>query len=325
MAYSRILSALAGVCLSLAPLLAAAQNFPTRSVRLIVPYAPGGVLDVSARSIAISLAEELGQQVIVENKPGAGGNIGTDLVARSEPDGYTILMFADTNTIAPALYAKLNSDPVTDFEPITLLASGSHVLVAHPSLPVSNVSELIKYAKENPEKLSYATPGTGTAQHLGGEMFKSAAGGLQITHIPYKGGGQAINDIVGGQVKLAMLGLAPALPHIKSGRIKALAVTGQARVAVLPEVPTLQESGLPGVVTTQWLGAVVPAGTPKPVVTRLYAAFIKALHAQSVRSVLERIGMNVTTSASPADFAAFIKTDIQRWPAIVKAAGARTD
>lgn len=324
MGIPRIASTVAGICLSLASLLAEAQDFPTKPLRMIVPYAPGGVLDVSARSIAISLGEELGQQIIVENKPGAGGNIGTDLVARSDPDGYTILMFADTNTIAPALYSKLNSDPVTDFEPITLLASGSHVLVAHPSLPVANVAELIKYAKAHPGKLSYATPGTGTAQHLGGEMFKSAAG-LQIAHVPYKGGGQAINDIVGGQVQLAMLGLAPALPHIRSGRLKALAVTGQARVAVLPEVPTLQESGLPGVVTNQWLGAVVPAGTPKPVVAKLYAALVKSVKAQSVRSVLERIGLTVSPSASPADFAVFIKADLERWPAIVKAAGARAD
>jgi tripartite-type tricarboxylate transporter receptor subunit TctC len=325
MRLTRIGSALAGLCLTLAPLFAAAQDYPSKPVRLIVPYAPGGVLDVSARSIAIPLAKELGQQVIVENKPGGGGNIGTDLVARSEPDGYTILMFTDTNTIAPALYRKLSYDPVADFAPVTLLASGSHVVVAHPSLPVASIKELIAYATTHPGKLSYASPGAGTAQHLGGEMLKSAAGGLHITHVPYKGGGQAINDVVGGQVQLAVLGLAPALPHIKAGKLKALGVTGEERVAVLPGVPTIQEAGLPGVQTTQWLGVAVAAGTPAPVQEKLYAAFVKSVNAPSVRSVLDRIGLRVTTSTSPAAFAAFIRSDIQRWPAIVKAAGATAD
>lgn len=325
MRFTRIAACLAGACLSLASLLTAAQEYPSKPVRLIVPYAPGGVLDVSARSIAIPLAQELGQQVIVENKPGGGGNIGSDLVARSEPDGYTILMLADTNTIAPALYSKLSYDTVRDFAPITLLASGSHVVVAHPSLPVSTIKELVAYAKAHPGRLSYATPGTGTAQHLGGEMMKSAAGGLQVTHVPYKGGGQAINDVVGGQVQLAVLGLAPALPHIMAGKLKALGVTGRERVTVLPGVPTIQEAGLPGVETTQWLGAAVPAGTPAAVQMKLYAAFTKAVNAPSVRSVLDRIGLTVTTSTSPADFALFIRTDVQRWPAIVKAAGATAD
>lgn len=316
---------LASIVLVLLSSLAMAADFPSKPIRLVVPYAPGGVLDVSTRAIAASLSDELGQQVIVENKPGAGGNIGTDFVARSEPDGYTILMFADTNAIAPALYSKLNHDPVRDFEPITLLASGSHVLVAHPSLPVSNVRELIEHARKSPGTLSYATPGNGTAQHLGGEMFKSAAGGLQITHIPYKGGGQAIGDVVGGQVPLAMLGLAPALPHIKSGRLKALGVTGRSRVAVLPDVPTIQESGVANFETTQWFGAAVPAGTPKPVVGRLYDAFLKAVATPSVGAVLGKIGLTATTSTSPSDFAQFIESDITKWPPIVQAAGARVD
>lgn len=309
----------------LAPLFAASQDFPLKPLRLIVPYPPGGVLDVSARRIAIPLGKELGQQVIVENKPGAGGNIGTDLVARSDPDGYTILMFADTNTIAPALYAKLNHNPVGDFAPITLIASGPHVLVAHTSVPVSNVRELIAYAKLNPGKLSYATPGSGTAQHLGGEMFKTAAGSLQITHIPYKGGGQAISDVVGGQVPLAMLGLAPALPHIKSGRLKALAITGRTRVTVLPQVPTVWESGLPNFETNQWLGSVVPAGTPKPIIEKLHAAFLKAVGSSEVTSFLDGIGLTVTTSTSSSDFGDFIKEDIKRWPPVVRAAEARID
>jgi tripartite-type tricarboxylate transporter receptor subunit TctC len=307
------------------PLVAAAQDYPSKPIKIVVPYPPGGVLDITARAFAAPLAESLGQQVIVDNRPGAGGNIGTDLVARADPDGYTILMFADTNTIAPSLYQKLNHDPVRDFTPITRVVTGSHVLVSHPDVPVHDARELITYARKNPGKLSYASPGNGTAQHLGGEMFKVAGGGLQIAHVPYKGGGQAIIDVVGGQVPLGVLGLAPALPHIKAGRLRALAVTGKSRVPVIAEVPTLDESGLPGFETLQWYGPVVPAGTPEPIVRRLHAEFLKAAQLPAVVARLESMGLAVDTSATPQDFATFIRHDIPRWPSIVQAAGVKLD
>lgn len=307
------------------PLSGIAQDFPSKPIRLIVPYPPGGVMDATTRAFAAPLAQSLGQQVVVENRPGAGGNIGTDLVANAEPDGHTILMFADTNTIAPSLYKKLNHDPVGDFAPITMIVMGSHVLVSHPDLPVRNVQELIEYAKQNPDKLSYATPGNGTAQHLGGEMFKVAAGNLKIAHVPYKGGGQAIIDVVGGQVPLAVLGLAPALPHIKTGRLRALAVTGKARLPIIKDVPTLHESGLTGFETVQWYGPVVPAATPKSVVAKLHREFLKAAQLPEVKERMANLGMEIKTSASPEEFANFIKQDIPKWPPVVEAAGARLD
>jgi tripartite-type tricarboxylate transporter receptor subunit TctC len=311
--------------LALLPLSLHAQDYPVKPIRLVVPFAPGGVMDLTARSIAAPLGELLGQSVLVENRPGGGGNIGTDAVARSAPDGYTLLMLGDNNTIAPALYAKLNHDVVRDFAPVTNLVSGSHVLVAHPSLPAGNIRELIAYAKKHPKELSYASPGNGTAQHLGGEMFKMMAGGLEITHIPYKGGGQAIGDVVGGQVMLGVLGLAPVIPHLKAGKLKALGVTGKHRVAILPDVPTIAESGLPGFETLQWYGVVAPAGTPAAVIAKLHAELLQAARAPLFVERLAAAGMEVAPNARPEDFARFIREDIARWPAIVKAAGASVD
>ncbi len=311
--------------LALVPLSVQAQDYPAKPIRLVVPFAPGGVMDLTARSIAAPLGESLGQSVLVENRPGGGGNIGADAVAKAPADGYTLLVLGDNNTIAPALYAKLNHDVVRDFVPIANLVSGSHIFVAHPSLPVSNIRELVDYAKAHPKELSYASPGNGTAQHLGGEMFKVMAGGLQITHIPYKGGGQAIGDVVGGQVKFAVLGLAPVLPHLKAGKLKALGVTGKRRVAILPDVPTIAESGLPEFETLQWYGIVAPAGTPAPVVAKLHAELLKAVRAPLFVERLTAAGMDITPSARPEDFARFIREDMVKWPAIVKAAGARVD
>ena len=304
---------------------AGAQGYPDRPVRMLVPFPPGGVMDVSARTVAPFLQQALGQPVIIENRPGSGGMLGTDAGAHAAPDGYTLTVIGDHNTIAPALYARLNHDIVKDFAPITKLVIGSHVLVAHASLPVSSIQELIAAAKAHPGELSYASPGNGTAQHLGAEMFKVMAGNLQITHIPYKGGGQAIGDVVGGQVKLAMLGLAPALPHIKSGKLKALGVTGRKRVAVLPDVPTIAESGLPGFETLQWYGVAAPAGTPPAVIQRLYTELVKAVRQPAAVERLASVGMEVAPSASPGEFARFIREDMVKWPAVVKAAGARID
>ncbi|HTO51299.1 MAG TPA: tripartite tricarboxylate transporter substrate binding protein, partial [Burkholderiales bacterium] len=295
----------AGICVAAAIVGAVspgaqAQDFPNRPIRMIVPFPPGGVMDVTARAVATPLQEGLGQSVIIENRPGGGGNIGTEVVARAAPDGYTLLVIGDHTTIAPAIYSHLSYDFLRDFAPITNLVTGSHVLVAHSSLAINNVQELIAEAKKHPGELSYASPGSGTAQHLGAEMLKAMAGGLQITHIPYKGGGQAITDVVGGQVKLGMLGLAPALPHIRSGKLKALGVTGAKRVAILPDVPTIAESGLPGFVTLQWYGLAAPAATPQAVIQRLYAEAVKAVQHPATVERLAAVGMDVAPSASPA-------------------------
>lgn len=302
---------------------ASAQLFPTRSISIVVPYSAGGVTDVIARMFAQKLSDQLGKPVLVDNKPGAGGNIGTDLVARAAPDGYTILMMVDSNTIAPALYNKLNSDPINDFAPITMVAMGSHIIVAHPSFPVNNVKELLEYARKIPGE-PYASSGNGTAQHLGMELFKMM-GGIILQHVPYKGGGQAIGDVVGGQVKVAILGLAPVLPHIRSGRLKVLAVTGEKRSATLPDAATVAESGLPGFSTLQWFGAVVPAGTPAAVISRLNAEFRIAAQDSVILEKLSAIGMEARMSANPDDLSRFMKDDLLKWPPIVKAAGVKVD
>ena len=310
---------------TLLPFAAYAQEYPTKPVRLIVPFAPGGVMDLTARSIASPLGEALGQAVVVENRPGGGGNIGTDAVAQAAPDGYTLLMAGDNNSIAPALYAKLNHDVLRDFAPISNLVTGAHIFVAPLSLPANSIRELVALAKARPGALSYASPGNGTAQHLGGEMFKLMAGGLQITHIPYKGGGQAIGDVVGGQVSFGVLGLAPVIPHLKGGKLKALGVTGKRRVAILPDVPTLAESGVPNFETLQWYGVVAPAATPAPIIAKLHAELLKAARTQAFVDRLTAAGMDVVTSPQPEDYQRFIRDDMAKWPAVVKAAGARVD
>ena len=300
-----------------------AQSYPAKPITIVVPYAPGGVTDVLSRIFAHKLSEQMGKQVTVENKPGAGGNIGTDFVARSAPDGYTIVMMIDTNTIAPALYAKLNSDPIKDFAPITLVAIGAHIIVAHPSFPGNTVKDLIDYVKQHPGE-PYASSGNGTAQHLGMELFKMMTG-VNLQHVPYKGGGQAIIDLVGGQVKVAILGIAPVLAFVKAGKLKAIAVTGEKRSSTLPNVPTVMESGVPGFSTLQWFGALAPAGTPAPIIARLHAEFLKAAQDPGVVEKLAAISLDVRTSPTPEDLTRFMKEDMPKWPPIVKAAGVKVD
>jgi len=303
----------------------AAQTWPTKPVRVIAAYAAGGAMDMTARVIAPILADSLGQSVVVENRVGGAGLVGAELVARSAPDGHTILLYADAYTIAPALFAKLPFDPVKDFVPVTQMISGPHILVGHPSVPAATLAELIDYVKRNPGKLAYGSPGNGTPQHLAAEMFKAMAGGLQITHVPYKGGGQVIGDVVAGQIPLASLGMPPVVPHVKAGKLKAYAVTSKTRARLLPDVPTFDESGLTGFETVQWWGPAVPAGTPAPVVKRIYDEFLKALANPGLVERYNQAGLEVTPSASPEAFAAFIKAEMERWPPVVKAAGAKVD
>jgi tripartite-type tricarboxylate transporter receptor subunit TctC len=266
------------------------------------------------------LGEALGQSVVVDNKPGAGGIVGTDIAAKAPADGYTLLMFVDANTIFPSTSKTLNHDPAASFAPISLLGRGSHVLVAHPSVTASNLREVVSYVRQNPKDLSAALPSYGGPQHLALEMIKAAAG-VDITPIPYKGGGPAVVDVVGGQVKLGLLGMAPALPHIRSGKLKAIAVTGATRSAVLPNVPTLAESGLAGFATSQWQAMVAPAGTPAPIVNRIHAELVKIMQQAAIAEKLAAIGMDNATSASPEDMARMIRDELARWPGVVKAAG----
>jgi tripartite-type tricarboxylate transporter receptor subunit TctC len=307
------------------PLAVAAQTFPVKAIHIVVPYAAGGAMDLTTRSLAAVMTESLGQSVVVENRTGGGGLIGTDYVAKAAPDGYTLLMYADANTIAPAIYTKLNHDPIKDFAPITNTIFGTHIIAGHPSVQANTLKELIELAKRQPGKLAYGSPGSGTPQHLAGELFKQQAGGLDIAHVPYRGGGQLIVDLVAGQVPLGLIGLPPTLPHIKAGKLKVFAVTARTRSRSLPDVPTVEEAGLPGYETVQWFGPVAPAGTPKAVVDKLFNEFVKALRNPAVVERLTAAGLEVVPSASPEAFGEFIRAEFARWPAIVKAAGAKVN
>ena len=304
---------------------AAAQTWPTKPVRFVLGYAAGGAMDMSARVIGPIMSESIGQPIVVENRTGGAGNIAAEAVARAAPDGHTILFYADAYTIAPSLFAKLPFHPVNDFVPVTQMISGAHILVGHPSVPANTLQELIAYARANPGKLAYASPGNGTPQHLAAELFKGIAGNLNITHVPYKGGGQAIGDVVGGQIPLASLGLPPTAGHIKAGRLKAFAVTSKVRQRLLPDTPTFQEAGVPGFETVQWWGPAVPAGTPAPVVKKIYDEFLKAMRNPKLIDRYNGAGLEVTPSASPEAYTAFIKAEIARWAPVVKASGARVD
>ena len=311
---------LSNLLLACAVSTAHAQSWPIKPVRLIVPHAPGGVTDVVARMVAQPLSEALGQAIVIDNRPGASGLLGTEVAAKMAPDGYSLLMYVDANTVFPSTVKQLNHDPLGSFDPVTIMGRGSHVLVAHPSLGVNNLTELAGYVKSRPRELSYASPGTGSPQHLGMEIIRNALG-MDLVHIPYKGGGQAIIDVVGGQVKLGMLGMAPALPHIKSGKLIAIAVTGRSRSVALPQVPTVAESGLGGFETGQWQGIVVPAGTPASITDRLHTEMLKVMQRADIKERLLTIGMDNSTSATPAAFRAMLKDEVGKWAAVVKASG----
>lgn len=309
---------------TLAALPVFAQAWPSKPIRVVVPHSPGGVTDVITRLVMQPLSEALGQPIVVENRPGAAGLVGTEMVARAAPDGYTLLMYVDTNTIFPSTVKQLAHDPDASFAPITLVARGSHVIVAHPSVPAANLKELIAYAKQNPGQLSYASPGSGSPQHLAAEILKREAG-IEMTHIPYKGGGQAIGDVVGGNVKLGLLGMVPVLPHVKSGRLKVLAVTGASRSALLPDVATVAESGLPGFATIQWTGLVAPAGTPPAVVARVHTAMAEVLRQPAIVEKILALGQETSASATPDEFQQMIRAELKRWPAVVSAAGIKPE
>jgi len=303
---------------------AQAQTWPTRPIRIIVAQAPGGVTDVVTRIIAQPLSDILGQAVVVEDRPGATGLVGTEVVARAAPDGYTLLSYVDANTILPFTMKHIDHDPDRSFAAITLVARGSHVIVANPSAPFSNLRELIDYAKAHPGDLSYASPGTGSPQHLATETLARETG-IRITHIPYKGGGQAIVDVVAGNVPLGTVGLAPALPHLRAGKLKAIAVTGATRSPLLPDVATVAEVAVPGFSTVQWQGLTAPAGTPAQVIERLHQAMVEVMKRPDVVEKIRNQGLEAVSSASPDEFQQMIRTELKRLPAVVKSAGVQAE
>jgi len=308
----------------LAPQNVHAQTYPTKPVRLIVPYAPGGATDIIARAAAIELTKSLGQPVVVDNRPGAGGNLGADMVAKSAPDGYTMVMSANSlHGITPFLYTKLSYDPNKDLAPVIVFASFANVLALHPGVKANSVKELIALIKAQPGKLSYASSGSGSTIHMSGEMFKQLLG-LDITHIPYKGSGPAVSDLMGGQVQMMFDNIPSAISHIRSGKLRALATTGPKRAAVLPELPTMIESGVPGFESTAWFGLAMPAGTPKEIIARMNADGQKAARAPEFVKRMNDLGYEIV-GGTPEQMAAMIQDEIKRWGPIVKASGAKVD
>jgi tripartite-type tricarboxylate transporter receptor subunit TctC len=303
---------------------AGAQQYPTRPVRFVVPFAPGGSTDTLARTVGMKLTDALGQQVVVDNRPGANGDIGMMIVAKAPPDGYTIVLGYIANlAIAPSLYAKMPYDPVKDFQPLTQPASSPNVLTAHPSVPANSLQELIALAKAKPGAVSFASTGVASVGHLTGELINNLAG-IRMTHVPYKGSGQAVTDILGGHVQVMFSGFSSTLHHIKAGKLRALAVTGPKRSNALPQVATIAEQGFPGVEATAWYGILAPAGTPKPVVTRLHGEMVKILKLTDVTQKLEGLGFEIVAS-TPEQLGAYIRSEIKKWEKVVRASGAKPD
>ena len=301
----------------------AAQQYPERPLRMIVPTAPGGGTDLVARAIAQRLNQRWGQPVVVDNRAGATGGIGVEAVAHAAPDGYTLMVCTNaTVVINPHLVAQSRVDPLRDLAPVTLAASSPFLLVVHPSVPVKSVPELIAYARAQPGRLNYSSAGNGSATHLAGVLFASMAG-IDIVHIPYKGSSPAIADLIGGQIQLRFSALAPILPHVHAGRLRALAVSGPKRYAALPDLPTVAES-VPGYASDIWYGVLVPAATPAAIVAKLNAEIVRELREADFRDKLAADGAEPVAN-TPAEFARILRADSARWAGVIKAAGLRVD
>ena len=302
----------------------AAQNYPSKPIRLIVPFPPAGAVDIASRAIANELSKGLGQPVTAENRPGAGGNLGGEAAAKSAPDGYTLFMSTSgIQAINPVLYAKMTFDPNKDLAPVAPLVSLSNVLVLHPSVKANSVKEVIALAKAQPGKIPYASSGNGTSIHMSGAMFTQMTG-IEMIHIPYKGSGPAVTDLLGGTVSMMFDNIPSALPHIKSGKLKALATTGAKRDPALPDLPTIAEAGVPGYESGVWFGLMVPAGTPKDVIARLNAEAVKGAKSPEFVKRMTDLGYNLIPGSAET-MADLIKLEIARWTPIVKASGAKVD
>ena len=321
----KTLSAIAGlIAITSQASIVAAQAWPTKPVKIVLGFPPGGATDILSRDFAAKLGEELKQQVIIENKPGAGGTIGADLVAKAPPDGYTLTIGTTSNhAIAVSLYKKLPYDPVKDFAPITMLAVSQNVVVINPEVPANNIKELVAYAKANPGKLNFGSSGNGTISHLTGEMFNTL-NGTQITHIPYKGSAFVFPDLLSGQISVMYDSTISIGSLVKSGKVKALAVTGAKRSVLVPELPTVAESGYPGFESTNWFGFFAPAATPKDILARLNAAAVKVLAAPDLHARFALQGAEVVAN-KPDEALAMLKADIVKWAEVAKKSGAKID
>jgi tripartite-type tricarboxylate transporter receptor subunit TctC len=311
----------AGVLLALTTSVAA-QDYPTKPVRLIIPFPPGGSNDVVGRMVAEQLGKRLGHQVVVDNRAGAGGVIGTEIAAKSAPDGYTLLVISIAHAVNPWLY-KLTYDPLKAFTPVGILASGPNVLAINPTLPVNSVKELVALAKQKPGELQYASAGVGSFQHLGGELFKLAAG-VNILHVPFRGGGPAMIDVIGGHTKIVFSSLVQTTPHIRTGKLKALGTGGSKRSPVLPDVPTIAEAGVPTYEAVNWWGIVAPAGTPQPIVDKLHKELSAVLSSPEAQKQFENEGASVVQMSS-AEFGAFMAREMSKWERVVKEANIKAE
>ena len=317
-------AALIGAVLLLAPLLASAQSYPTRGIRIVIPYAAGGAAGTVGRLLADKMSVSTGQPVIVDHRPGGGTIIGNNMVAKAAPDGYTLVMGTITShAMLSSLSTRVPFDPEKDFAPISLITSLPFVLLAHPSVPAANVRELIALARQQPGKLSFGSAGNGTSNHLAGELFKSIAK-VDMLHVPYKGSSPALADLLGGQIT-TMFDLTPtALTQIAGGKVQAIAITSARRSSVAPNIPTMAESGVPGVEVVSWFGILAPAGTPAPIVNFLNAEIVKAMNAPDVRQQMAALGADVVTN-TPQEFAAFISAERAKWAMVVREAGIKPE
>jgi tripartite-type tricarboxylate transporter receptor subunit TctC len=314
----------AGVIFALTALPACAQDYPSKPLRILVPNAPGGSTDILARAVGERLAEKWGQQVVIDNRPGAGGNIAAELAARSAPDGYTLFLGSmSTQSVNPSLYAKLPFDPARDFAPVSLVANSANLLLVHPSIPANNVKQLIELARARPGQLNYSSSGSGSFNHMSAELFKMMAH-VDMVHIPYNGGAPALISVVSGEAQVIFITTAPALPYVRSHRLKALAVCAARRHPLFPELPTASESGLPGFEVGTWYGILAPANTRAEIVARLNAAIAEMVKAPATYKRLLDSGVE-PASNTPEQFAQLIRRDTEKWAALIKTIGAKAD
>ena len=300
-----------------------AQSYPAKPIRFIVPYAPGGSSDVIARILGQKLGETLGQTFVVDNRPGAGSMIGTDIVAKSVPDGYTVILSDMPHTINPSIYSKVPYDPVKDFSPITVVGTSAMFLFVNPSMPAQSLKAYIALAKSQPGKITIGSGGNGTTTHLSAELFQGGAG-IKLNHVPYKGAGPALADVIAGQIQSTFTSMATAAPHVKAGKLHVLGVTSARRLPSLPDVPTFVESGVKSFVVEHWWGIIAPAGVPKPIVDKLHVEIVKAVNSSDVRERFAALAVEPTTN-TPEQFRALLASDVKRWAKVVKDAGVKVN